>query len=64
MEFYEKLICSDAPQRRKLAVYIYPPELNDEVNNVVKEKLINDIQEFKSTMALYPLPKPFNDVQS
>jgi hypothetical protein len=61
MEFYEKLICSDAPQRRKLAVYINPPELDDEVKNAVKEKLINDVQEFKSSMPLYALPKPFID---
>ena len=30
-EFYQKMISDESKQRRKLAVYIYPPEMNTEL---------------------------------
>jgi len=60
LEFFYRFISADSKQRRKLAVYIYPPETDLQLNNKesFKATLIEDLNEWRSGMPLYPLAKP------
>ena len=41
LNFYQKKISAESKQRRKLAVYVFPPEMNDKIKpNTLKVKHI------------------------
>lgn len=61
-EFFHKFISEDSKQRKKLAVFVYPPEMHDDIikdQNVVKASLIENFNEWHNGMHLYPLPRPY-----
>jgi len=59
IDFYSNMLSADAPYRKKLSVYINPTEMNDDLKSKVKDRLIEDIVEFRTQMPLAPLPKPY-----
>lgn len=76
INFYNEIIAHNAPKRHKLCVLVFPCNPSTEaspINNesdvdgilIMNEKDKCEIQEvtsFKSSLALYPLPKPFVDL--
>lgn len=60
VHFFEEFISIDAKNRKKLSIYIYPPELDEEVRKATKEAIIiDDMNQWKSSLGLYDAPKPF-----
>ena len=58
-DFYKKFISAESKHRRKLAVYIHPPEMNSELSKEnLKGELIQNFSLWQSTLPLYPLLKP------
>ncbi|RNA20606.1 insulin-degrading enzyme isoform X1, partial [Brachionus plicatilis] len=63
IEFYNTFISSKSNARRKLAVYINPSEINSQMTpDKLQGKIIEDINEWRSSLPLYPLIKPFTKI--
>ncbi|CAF0874976.1 unnamed protein product [Brachionus calyciflorus] len=64
LEFFNTFISSKSEKRRKLAVYVNPPEMNSELTpDKLKGKLIEDLNEWRSSLSLYPNAKPYMKIE-
>lgn len=60
VDFFNRYIDPCGPERRKLAVYICPPDMSEDLKSEkIKDKLIENPYEWKSSQSLYPNAKPF-----
>merc|ERR1719468_1173981 len=63
-EFFASLVDNESKQRKKVAIYIHPPELGCELTNEKLEgTLIDDLSDWQTGLQLSPLKKPFTELK-
>lgn len=63
--FFKDLVDPESKNRKKLAIYIHPPEIGCELTaDKINAELVEDIHEWQNGMHLYPLQKPFTSLNT
>lgn len=63
-DFFNTLIDCESKWRRKLSVYIHHSELKSELTKEnIKATLVEDLNEWRTSLKLYPLKKPFIELK-
>lgn len=61
LEFFQKLVDAESKDRKRLAIYIHPTEC-ELSSEKVESEVIKDRVDWQSGLQLFPLQKPFTDL--